>query len=284
MVISERRKSNRLLLTVPLRVHGEDLYGVEFKESGQTVELNRHGARIRMSRPLVGGQRLRLVNTLTNREAEFRVVGPTTPPTEKGGEWSVEYLDGRDNIWGIQFPPEPAAEGADSAALVECRRCHTVALRPLSLVEVEVLETAGILSKRCETCGPNSPVGYPEKEITMGAPPGGAETLREATAAARERERRRHRRVALQMPVLVRDYYGGVEVTKSENVSKGGVCFAGQKSHYVGEGLMVACPHNPNDPSSEVRAILIRRDEIMGTDRKVYGVRYQAQKPWNNRF
>ena len=273
---AEKRRSERLMLTIPLRIHGVDSRGVEFFEEARTLTLNRHGARILIARPLVGGQTVHLTNLLSRKEADFRVVGPVAPRTDKGGEWGVECIDHKASIWGIQFPPALADE-ADSAALLECRNCHAVALIHLSLVEVEVLDTSGILSKPCEACRGITPWGFAEKQVAMGAPPGEAAMLEEAGKAAKGPEQRRHRRVALQLPVFVRDYYGGVEITKSENVSKGGFCFISEKNHLVGEGVVVACPYSAAEQSIEVRAKIVRRTEIQDTQRKIYGVRYEQQ-------
>jgi PilZ domain len=273
---SEQRRSDRLRLTVPLRVHGRDPQGEEFLDDARTVTLNRHGACIEITRPLLAGQTVQLTNLVSRKGAIFRVIGPVSPRTEKGGEWGVECIDHKSNIWGIQFPPATAEE-TDSTALLECRNCHGVAVLHLSLVEVEVLDTSGLLSKPCEACKKTTPWGYAEKQVAMGAPPGEAAMLAEAGKVASGPEQRRHRRVSLQLPVLVRDYYGGVEVTKSENVSKGGFCFISEKTHLVGEGVLVACPYSASEHSIEVHAKIVRRTEIRGTQQKIYGVRYEQQ-------
>jgi hypothetical protein len=273
---SEKRRSDRLMLTVPLRVHGRNPKGEDFTEEARTVTLNRHGARIQISRPLIAGQTIRINNLVSRREAAFRVVGPVSPRTEKGGEWGVECVDHQLNIWGIQFPPV-ASDEDDSTALMECRSCHNIAVLHLSLVEVEVLETSGLLSKPCESCNKTTTWGYAERQVAMGAPPGEAAMLTEADRAASGAEQRRHRRVSLQLPVLVRDYYGGVEITKSQNVSKGGFCFTSEKDHLVGEGVLVACPYSASEHSIEVRAKIVRRTDVRGTKQRVYGVRYEQQ-------
>ena len=272
-----RRRSDRIMLTIPLRVHGTDPTGTLYSEEARTVILNRHGARIHVPRRLQGGETVRLVNVLTRSEAEFRVIGPVGPLTEKGGEFGVEYVNEKDNIWGIHFPP-PEDE-SKSKALLECRRCHGAALMPVSLVEVEVLETSGILTRPCPHCEVTTPWGYAEKHVTMEVSAGNGTAFAEAVAQAGGggAEQRRHRRVSLQLPAMVRDYYGGAEVTKSENVSKGGFCFSSEKSYLFGQGLLVVCPYDSTASSIETHARVVRRQEIEGTSRKVYGVRYTPQ-------
>ena len=139
----ERRRSPRIMFSLPVSASGVDEQVRLIVAAGRTIILNRHGARVQLSHLLKPGQILHVVNQLKDAEADFRVVGPLSPPLERVGEWGIECLREDTNIWDIHFPP--LAEEADARALLECRGCQTLALQPLSLVEVEVLETAGLL-------------------------------------------------------------------------------------------------------------------------------------------
>lgn len=276
---AERRRSDRILLTIPLRIHGNDSKGTAFIEEARTVSLNRHGARIFIARPLRAGDVLRIANQVSRQEAEFRVVGPLAPPTKQGGDWAVECVNVKQDIWGINFPP-PGADPTGGNALLECRNCHSVALAPVSLVEVEVLDTSGIISRTCETCGTTTPWGYAEKHVVLGAPAEERSMIAEAQAqmeATPEANRRQHRRICLQLPVMIRDYYGNVEITKTENVSKGGFCCASERDYLIGQGLLVICPYNKTGQNIEVRGLVVRRHEPKPSSRKLYGVRYDQK-------
>jgi hypothetical protein len=273
---TEKRRSDRLMLTIPLTIRGQDARGMRFVTDARTVILNRHGASIQTSQPLQGGQTVRIVNLVGRLEADFRVVGPISPLTDQGGEWGVEYVNPKENIWGIQFPP--AAEKVESKALLECRKCHSVALMQLSLVEVQVLETSGIISRPCVNCEIVSPWGIAEKQVAMSSPPEETGMAEEVQPRGRGGfDQRRNRRIALQLPVLLRDYFGGGEITKTENISKGGFCFVTEKTYQVGEGVVVVCPYDPRGQNIEVRARVVRVREIEGSKRKTYGVRYESQ-------
>jgi hypothetical protein len=156
-----------------------------------------------------------------------------------------------------------------------------VELARLSLVEVDVLETAGIFSRHCRKCRVKRFWGHPEQKIAMEGPPGEAEMFAETEAHVRARatgaESRRHRRVLLQLPVLVRNFSGETETTKTENASKSGFCFSSQKKYELGEGLVVACPYNATGRSVERPARVVRRLELDGPLPKVYGVRYEVR-------
>ncbi|MFB3921927.1 MAG: PilZ domain-containing protein [Terriglobia bacterium] len=276
----EKRRSDRLMLTIPLEIRGTDTRGKEFREDARTLTLNRHGARIHITRPLARGQVVLVTNLVGRRGADFRVVGPLSPVTERGGEWGVECCDPAENIWGIQFPPSADGSAADPTALLECRVCHAVALMRVSLVEVEVLQTSGILSRDCASCGRPTAWGFAEKQVAMGGPADESAMMVEAQATVREGalgiEQRKHRRVSLQLTALVRDYYGGSEIARTENVSKGGFCFASAKHYHVGEGVIVVCPYNPAGEKIETQARVVRSRPVEGTNRKIYGVRYDA--------
>jgi PilZ domain len=269
----ERRRSDRVMLTIPLVISGVDNYGRRFEAEGRTVSLNRHGLLVHATRPLRLGQVVVLSNLLGHREAEFRAVGPVAPLVEGAGEWALESVDPDSNIWGIGFPPLPESESEDARGLLECRGCHAVVLMRVSGMETEVLTTSGLLSKRCATCGKETPWGYAEKQIAMDAPREEIKMISETSESAR----RRHRRVSLQLPILIRDFYGGAEITQSENVSKGGLCFASDVVYHVGQGVQVICPYDPSGAEIEVSARIVRNMNFTGRHRRLYGVRYEAK-------
>ena len=111
--VVERRRSERLLLTIPIQVEGEEGAGTKFSESTRTLVINREGARIYLKHAVVPGAIVAVSTQVGKRSARFRIVGPTQPKTQEGGEWGVECLDPKTNLWGIEFPPpdwEPAGE------------------------------------------------------------------------------------------------------------------------------------------------------------------------------
>ena len=279
----EKRRSDRVMLTIPLLVYGQDASGMTVKMEALTVVVNRHGARIRIGNQLLTAQSLHIANRITGVGAEFRVVGPVAPFSEKGGEYGVECVGSTEGIWGIRFPPIADPGASFSKALLECRKCHTVALIRVSLVEVDVLSTSGIVLRACETCNRSTPWGYPQKQVAMNSPPGESEMFREAELATSESDRRRHPRVTLQLPTLVRDYYGGIELTQTENASKSGCCFASAKTYYFGQGIFVTCPYSGGAQDIETPARIVRAPKISGSDRVLYGVRYEKTSDYREK-
>ncbi len=64
----ERRRSDRVKPTIPLRVHGLDDSGKPFECEARAIDLSRHGAWIQISRVLRWGQMIRLVNLASRRK------------------------------------------------------------------------------------------------------------------------------------------------------------------------------------------------------------------------
>ncbi len=268
MPSAEKRRSDRLMLTIPLRVQGVDARGEAFETSARTVVLSRYGAQVRIPRPLRSQQTVHLVNPIAQGEADFRVVQPLSASTENGGDYGVECLDSQGNIWKIHFPVPANGNPADAKALLECRMCHTISLADLSLGELEALRTTGIVAKNCESCKAVTPTRYAEIQVPRQAPADEGWI----SALARLAKPRRHRRVCLQVPLGVRDSHFGIEVTRTENVSRGGFCFTSHKSYQAGQQVMVLFPGNSISRQMEIPGDIVWQQPIEKANRKIYGM------------
>jgi hypothetical protein len=271
---NEQRRSTRIMLSIPVTIRGEDEAGEPFEASGRTITLNRHGARVQVSRPLKPGSTIRVINQVNDAEAEFRVVGPLSPPLDRVGEWGIACLHVDQNIWDIYFPPPD--EDCDAHIVLECRHCQSKALQSLSLVEVEVLETAGLLTKPCVLCAECTPWGYAQLAFDVEA-----EIYQTSVAAATSGapplppgQRKSFRRPA-QLPVRLRDYFGEMEITQTENISHDGFCFSSPRRYLVGQALVVICPFDAATEKPEARARIVRIEPASCPERYIYGVRYE---------
>jgi hypothetical protein len=235
---NEHRRSPRIMFTIPVNVRGLDENGKPFETAARTITLNRHGARLQVPRPLKPGQTVHLTNQANDEEAEFRVIGPTSPPLDHVGEWGVECVHVDKNIWDIYFPP--STEDSEAHILLACRNCQSLTLQSLSLVEVEVLETAGLLTKPCVRCGDSTPWGYPQRSFEVETKAYQA-AVSEATGGlpTLSGERRKSQRKSAQLPVRIRDYYGEADLAQTENISLDGFCFSSPRKCLVGQGKAV---------------------------------------------
>ena len=277
MAETSQRSTERLLLTIPIRVLGLDRATGGFCEDTHTVVVNRTGARIVLKHQVFPGDSLRVVNLENSSEADFRVVGPTHLDGTQVTEWGVECLDPKRNIWGIEFSPPLAFGSSEVAALLECRLCGKKVMWLVSLMDVEVLDSTRMVPLDCPVCGKltywayadiaRRPREFSPSEST--APP-----LRPVEVEKQQGERRAHKRLGLKLPILVRSQRGEEEITKTENVTKGGAAAILAMDLSVGDKVKIVCPYTPGGQNIEQTAEVRWRDAYPFGFRRTYGFRY----------
>lgn len=103
--MSERRRGERVLLRVPIKIYAIDHDNKHFNENAETVVVSRFGALIRTSVPLKHGSHMELMNNFTQDTEKFRVVWVAEKAKEGKFDAGVEILSPRDDFWGVRFPP-----------------------------------------------------------------------------------------------------------------------------------------------------------------------------------
>jgi hypothetical protein len=101
---SDRRKGQRILMSIAVRVSGYDELGSSFKENTHTISINSLGALILISASVKIGQRLVLSNIRTKALAECIVAHKGERPDgrlEVGVQFGLPYP----KFWGVTFPP-----------------------------------------------------------------------------------------------------------------------------------------------------------------------------------
>ena len=102
---ANRRRSQRVLMKIPVRVSGRDSAGALIEEEANTVAVSVHGALILLAAPVKRGQRFTLSNVQTNSALECVVVhiGKTPDAQTQVG---VEFLLPNPTFWRVAFPPK----------------------------------------------------------------------------------------------------------------------------------------------------------------------------------
>jgi len=100
-----RRRSQRVLMQVGIRVRGKDAQGKDFEERTETLAINAHGALILLNARVISGVAIHMRHNKTEEEQECHVafLGPV-----RGGraEIGVEFSTPSPNFWRVAFPPE----------------------------------------------------------------------------------------------------------------------------------------------------------------------------------
>jgi len=100
-----KRRSQRVLMQVGVRIRGKDAQGKDFEEDTETLAINAHGALVLLSARLISGSVVYMKHNRTEEDQECHVafLGPV-----RGGkaEIGLEFSQPRPTFWRVAFPPE----------------------------------------------------------------------------------------------------------------------------------------------------------------------------------
>ena len=277
-IMDEKRNTERILLTIPIRVTAFGGSEGGFSEETYTVEVNRAGARIALKHRVEPGDTLRIVNLENRREADFRVVGPSRLEEKGISDWGVVCLEADRNLWEIQFSPPLKTHANESGALLKCGDCGAQSFCTLRDWEIESLK-AGSLQRLCEKCGAPTNWQYADSHggIEDGRPPEPPPKPETTTAKPPPlswASKRAHKRLAMKLPILVRDQEGAQELSKTECLSKGGLAVSLALKLEVGDIVTVYCPYCEGGQNFEQKAEVRSRLTFFQGERWIYGLSY----------
>lgn len=99
-----RRRSLRVLLSVPVLVSGKNSSGQDFKEETRTLVVNAHGALISLATPVTAGQQIQMSNKATEQSLNCRIVYVSKPQAGRS-QMGIEFEKPMASFWQIDFPP-----------------------------------------------------------------------------------------------------------------------------------------------------------------------------------
>jgi hypothetical protein len=102
---ANRRRSQRVLMTMPVRISGQTGVGLHFEEETQTRAISAHGALIPVSTKVCRGQRLTLSNIHTKAALEC-VVAHIEKSQSSQPQVGVEFMLPNPMFWHVTFPPQ----------------------------------------------------------------------------------------------------------------------------------------------------------------------------------
>lgn len=103
--LSGRRRSQRMLLRIKVRVSGQNSGGERFEEETSTLSASPNGASVLLATPVSKGQHTKLLNQNTNEEVECVIVHVG----KREGDYAqvgVAFLATNAKFWQAAFPPE----------------------------------------------------------------------------------------------------------------------------------------------------------------------------------
>ena len=102
---AQQRRSQRILLSIPVVISGNRDDGSPFVERTKTLVVNAHGALIQLRERVFVNQILRIKNVATTEEVSCTVVDISHSSTEVP-EIGVGFSKPAPSFWRVAFPPE----------------------------------------------------------------------------------------------------------------------------------------------------------------------------------
>jgi hypothetical protein len=276
---SAQRRTERVKLSIPIRVMCFGGSAGDFVEDTHTILVNRDGALIALKHRVAPDETIRIINLENFREGDFRVVGEMRLESPEYSGWGVECLERERTLWDIDFPPPLDPAGSNAGALLECLGCNKQGFLVLSLIEVDLLESAGVLEKLCQHCGQLSTWTYADltrrpKDVHVPMQPPVKPQVGKWNGKI---ERRIYKRMGVKLRTLIRNARGEEEITKTENLSKGGLAIILKMRLSLGEFVTVICPYTGSGQEFEQKAeVRYRAPHVAGVN-WFYGLRYYAK-------
>jgi hypothetical protein len=122
----ERRRTVRVMLRIPLKVHGISSEGETFAAETMTHTISLHGASVELEYPVQLGDILTVENELTRQQVEGKVV--TLRKTREGKmHVGLEFTNSDVNFWHMAFPvpgAKPLRRLAPNAKATEEQRAE----------------------------------------------------------------------------------------------------------------------------------------------------------------
>lgn len=103
--VGARRRSQRVLMQVGVRIRGKDAQGNDFEEFTETLAINAHGALVLVNARVISGAVIHMKHNKTEEEQECHVA--FLGPVRSGrAEIGVEFTAPNPTFWRVAFPPE----------------------------------------------------------------------------------------------------------------------------------------------------------------------------------
>lgn len=283
MVGQEKRRTERILLKIPVQVEGTGTDGNSFSESTVTLSINRDGAVIPLRSSPRPGESITITKIGSRHSCPFRLCDFEKDPSGQVTAWGVECLEMEPNFWGIRFPEKPAQilpqEKID--ALLECVTCLSPELSELTVSQYRSLAENGTMMRDCSNCGAMTEWKFKfvevsadatsspsmEEDALSGALPGGIEN-------------RRERRILAKVPVrLRRPAADDVENTTTENISHSGLCCAASMELSAGDPILVTLETIGDALEEEKPARVVWRRTVSQRGKILYGLKLEGKEP-----
>jgi PilZ domain len=270
------RQSERVFLTLPIRIRGVGEYAKEFLDEGHTVDVSRDGATIMVDRELRLGQNIKIQRIGTSKEAQARVIGQIVRKSA-GLLYGVTLVDPTVNLWDISFPAVCEADKAVLRTLLSCIACGQTEVSYLNEFETDLFLYHRSIARICRRCGGWTTWTQPQAQFPALHSALEKDSQRQRLGhilAPGARNQRSHHRIRADAIGSVRHPTLGTEVVLVGNLARGGLSFYSTSTYAEGSSIEMAIPYTSRAPNIYVSARIVNSRKGEDTGFIEYGVSY----------
>jgi hypothetical protein len=269
------RESDRVFLTLPIRVSGVAERGKDFIEEGRTVDVSRQGAAILVDGQLSAGQIIKIQRVDVGKEALARVVHSTGGRSE-GHTFGVALVGPPVSLWDITFPAVDDLERAVLRVLLGCIACGRLEVTYLSEFETDLFVRLHCISRVCALCGGwttwTRPYRHPSAEPLVAVEPDSQHQRSRHLSGTQNQ--RSHDRIQVEAVGCVRHATLGNEVVLVRDIARGGLRFHSASHYPEGSRVEMAVPYTSKAPNIYSPARITSSHKRVEKGLIEYGVAY----------
>jgi hypothetical protein len=276
------RRSDRVTMTLLLKVSGTDSQGQEFSDPATTLLISQHGAVIALKRDLPAEQRIHIQREApleAHRRADARIVGQFGLQKDDF-LYGIELLDHSTDLWGVEFPPVAQSAEAVARMLLECSYCRRREVVYLNEMELRTFEANRGIARHCKTCGvPSIWIQAPhedQKKLTRAAKARQSESSANSALTNDQRHRQRLR-LKTRLTACVRQAGTDDELAVCEDISPIGVCFRSKRRYDANAQVELAVPYSPDSGNIFLPARIVYSEEIPKAGLFRHGTEYRMR-------
>jgi hypothetical protein len=263
------RRSERVFLSLRLRVSAPSERGEEFLGEGKTIDVSHAGASIMVDRDLRVGQTIRIQRVRANKEALARVVGCYKDHSAAGSVFGVALSNNQINPWDIVFPPAAGQEEAVLRSLLRCVACGRLEVTYLNEFESDLFLNHHSVPRLCGQCGGWTTWIRPYGNISPGSDASIAGDSAQWETEDPELQNLKNRsepRLRTETVGCIRNLSQGNEVVLVSSLAREGVDFFSPNKYPEGASIEMAIPYTSRAPNifSLVRIVRARREKQGG--------------------
>lgn len=253
------RRSERVFVTLRIRVSAPSERGEEFLGEGHTVDVSHDGAAIAVDRDLSIGQVVKIRRVGVDKEAPARVVGHYKDSGPGTRVYGIVLDDNKSNLWDIVFPAGADLEKAVLRALLRCVACGRLEVCYLNEFESDLFLNHHSVARLCTQC--NGWTTWTRPYGIVGPDSGGAEKPEVPDPGPRNATPRSRERLHSETVGCIRHPAFGNEVVLVSALASDGLSFLSVNQYPEGAYVEMAIPYTSKAPNifSLVRIVGARK-------------------------